>query len=330
MAWLNPRRLGVALSTLALVLGWGTAQANSGSALLWVGFWPLVLGNVGIAYLEAGILTKVFHTPRRLSLGVMVLANIASTGAGMLLLLGRLSSHPAVTLSTAWIWLLGAVVLALMITLAVEYPFVWVLFRQQPQATKTALKANLVIHSVSYLVLVGWYALSSQATLLTQWNLVPVQQLQPSVNYVLYFKMLDGQPMRINLDGTGAERVDPEVFANLEPQRVNPIGPVPQLQPMDDPTHAEPSDWQYALNVPSLGLTAQHRTTRQRLTAVLETPVLTWPIRHATHVAGDLAVFQLGSHQIALLQPQTQQIAILTQGHNPIVVPLPARQLPRL
>lgn len=301
---------------------WPTpAQANGGSALLWTGFWPLVLGNLGIAYLESGILFRVFQTPRRWSLGVMVLANFASTWAGLALLPRWLSHHPAVTLSTAWAWLLAAIGLALIMTLVIEYPFVWMLFRQKPQAAKMALKANLVIHSMSYLVLVGWYGLSSQATLLTQFTVVPAQQLQPSASYVLYFTTLEDQPMRINLDGTGAESISPEAFAALAPQRVDSVGPVPTLLPPDASATAETSDWQFTLNLPRPGLMAQHQTSPQRLTAALETPVLTWPIRYATHIADDLAVFQLGSHQIALLQPQTQQLALLAQGQNPVVIP---------
>lgn len=312
---------------LALWVGFGIglalwpqpAQANGGSALLWTGFWPLVLGNLGIAYLESAILAGMFHTPRWRSFGVMVLANLASAWVGLVLLPGWLSNHPRVTLATAWGWLLGAVGLALVMTLVIEYPFVWMLFRPKPQAAKTALKANLVIHSMSYLLLVGWYALSSQATLLTQFTVVPAQQLQPSASYGLYFTTLEDQPMRINLDGTGAESISPEAFAALAPQRVDSVGPVPKLLPPDESATAETSDWQFTLNLPRPGLMAQHQTSSQRLTATLETPVLTWHIRHVTHLTEDLAVFQLGDHQIAVLQPHTRQVALLAQGQNPIV-----------
>ncbi|MFH7243213.1 MAG: hypothetical protein ACHWZW_10220 [Spirulina sp.] len=304
----------------ALALWPHPAQANSGSAMLWVGFWPLMLGNLGIGYLESGILARVFHTPRRLSFGVMVFANLASAWVGLALLPGWLSNHPRVALSTAWGWLLGALGLALVITLVMEYPFVWALFRQKPQAAKTALKANLLIHSISYLVLVGWYALSSQTTLLTQFSLVPAQQLQPSAAYVLYFKTLEGQPMQINLDGTGAEHVAPEVFADLEPQRVDRFGPVPQLLPPQGISKAETGNWQYFLNRSKPGLTGQKTSQNERFHLALETPMLSWQIRYVTHLTGDLAIFQLGGHQIALLQPQTRQIAILAQGQDPIVV----------
>lgn len=309
--------LGGLVLGFALALWPHPAQANGGSALLWVGFWPLVLGNLGIAYLESAILSRVFHTPRRRSFGVMLLANFASAWVGLLLLPRWLSNYPAVTVATAWGWLVGAVGLALVATLAIEFPFVWALFRPTPQAAKTAFKATLLIHSISYLLLVGWFTLSSQVTLLTQFSLVSAPQLQPRAAYVLYFQTLSGQPMRMNLDGTGIARVSPEVFANLEPQRVDRFGPVPQLLPRGEASNAD--GWQYTLNVSNPGLMAQHQTTRQRLTATLETPVLAWPIRHATHLAGDLAVFQIGNHQIALLQPTTQRMTILTQGQNPVV-----------
>jgi hypothetical protein len=249
----------------------------------------------------------------------MVVANFASAWVGLMLLPGRLSNSPMVTLATVWGWLAGAVGLALIMTLVIEYPFVWVLFRQQPQAAKTAFKANLIIHSVSYLVLVGWYALSSQTTLLTQFSLVSADQLQPSAAYVLYFQTLEGQPMRINLDGTGAERVSPEVFATLKPQRVDRFGPVPQLLSQPESSEAEIGDWRCRLNVSRPGLSGQNSSHSERFHLALETPVFAWPIRYATHLAGDLAVFQLGAHQIALLQPHTRRVALLAQGQNPMV-----------
>lgn len=303
---------------LAFALWPHPAHANGGSALLWTGGLPLLLGNVGIGYLESAILAKVFQTPRWRSFGVMVLANFTSALIGLTLLPGWLSHHPAVTLATAWGWLWGAAGLALVMTLVIEYPFVWALLRQRPQAATTALKANGLIHSVSYLVLVGWYALSSQATLLTQVTVVPAAQLQPSADYVLYFQTLADQPMQMNLDGTGAAPIASAVFAALEPQRIDRFGPVPELHPLGE-SPSTTREWRYDLNVPRPGLVAQHLTTRQRLVLALETPVLSWPLRYGTHLAEDLAVFQLGDHQIVVLQPQTRQVAILAQGHNPIV-----------
>jgi len=51
----------------------------------------------------------------------------------------------------------------------------------------------------------------------------------------------------------------------------------------------------------------------------LETPFALWRVSHATHISGDFAVFQLGTDQICILQPQEKKIALITRGTSPVV-----------
>ena len=52
----------------------------------------------------------------------------------------------------------------------------------------------------------------------------------------------------------------------------------------------------------------------------METPFVYWPISHATHLAGDWLVFQLGQDQICLLHVDTRQMALIARGKDPVVV----------
>lgn len=60
---LGKRALWIGLG-IGLALYPSPAWANGGSALLWTGLIHLVVGNLVIAYLEAGLLCWWFGTPR--------------------------------------------------------------------------------------------------------------------------------------------------------------------------------------------------------------------------------------------------------------------------
>jgi len=51
----------------------------------------------------------------------------------------------------------------------------------------------------------------------------------------------------------------------------------------------------------------------------LETPFITWGIRNATHLEGNLLLFQLGADQICLLHPESRRIALIARGKGPLV-----------
>ncbi len=51
-----------------------------------------------------------------------------------------------------------------------------------------------------------------------------------------------------------------------------------------------------------------------------ETPFAAWYVRNVTHLPGDLVVFQLGEHQICILEAKSNQIALLVHGRGPVVL----------
>jgi len=287
--------------------------ANAGTPLMWTSFLHLFVGNLVLGYVEAGLLSRLFHTPRGRSLIVLILANYASAWGGALLLVNRLSRYSSITIENVQLWLGIFVALAFMLTLLIEYPFFWILLRQRQQAILTALKATLLIHGMSYLLLFGWYSANSQTSLLTQLNQVPAAQLQPSGDYTLHYLNSDEtQAFRSDLDGTNFETMNREEFESLTADTSFSFGPVPKL--------TETTDWDFYAHVfAGGGLSGYNDTTQARTHWSLETPFVFWAISHATHLPGDLLVFQLGRDQICLLHPATQRIALIARGKHPVV-----------
>jgi len=291
------------------------AWANGGSSLLWTGMIHLLVGNLVIAYLEAGLLSWWFGTSRGRSLLVMVAANYASAWAAALLLTNRLSQYSGLTIANVQIWLAIATLVAFLLTLAIEYPFVWLLLRQRKRPVLTALKATLLIHGLSYLLLFGWYSFSSQTSLISQTQVVPAAQLQPSPSYTLHYlspdgaqalKWISGEPQPVVTDRAAFDALNPE-------SRSRSYGPVPKLTPA--------TDWDYYVSVfTGGGLTGHHQITQARQHFALETPFAAWRISHATHLPDDWLIFQLGDDQICLLHPASRRIALLARGQAPIVV----------
>jgi hypothetical protein len=308
------KRLLWVLLGVILVLYPLPVLANAGTPLMWTGILHLFIGNLILGYVEGGLLSQLFHVPRRRSLVVLILANYASAWAGALLLVNRLSHYSGITIENLQLWLGIFVILAFVFTLLIEYPFFWILLRQHKQAILTALKATLLIHGVSYLLLFGWYSFNSQTSLLTQLNRVPAAQLQPSINYTLYYLTPDEtQAFRSDLSGANPEPMNREKFEALtaEPKSTG-FGSVPKL--------TKSTDWDFYANVfAGGGLSGYNSTTQTRTRFALETPFAFWAISHATHLTGDLLVFQLGQDQICLLHPETHRIALIARGKHPVV-----------
>jgi hypothetical protein len=51
----------------------------------------------------------------------------------------------------------------------------------------------------------------------------------------------------------------------------------------------------------------------------LDTPFLWWRVHFPTQLPSGQVVFQLGSHQICILDPNERKIALLAKGRSPVV-----------
>jgi hypothetical protein len=342
-----------AILAFAIALSPAPALANAGTPLMWTGIGHLFIGNAVIGILEGILLSKLFHTPRSKSVNLLVVANYTSAWGGMFLILDRLSHIPIITIENAHVWLWLFVAFAFVLTLLIEYPFFWFLLREQQQAVQKALKATIIIHGISYLLLFGWYGLNSQTSMLTQLDVVSAEQLQPSEEYVLYFITPDGKKIvRSHLDGKSQESIKNAIatdrnsrlcvgkneegkfdllvnskvilsdFASLAPTPEPPewyhcapnlFGVVPKL--------TEKTNWEYRTVVWAAGgIMGYNNQENLRFGFALETPFAFWSVKNATHLAGDFVVFQLGNDQLCILQPQEKRIALIARGKEPVVV----------
>jgi hypothetical protein len=362
-----------AIVAFAIILFPMTALANAGTALMWTALIHLCAGNALIGYLEGHLLSKWFQTHRYLSIVILILANYVSAWVGVVWAIGRLARIPKITIENAYLWLCIFAALSFIVTVFVEYPFFWFLLRKQQQSFRKALKATLMIHGISYILLLSWYKLNSPTSLLTELDVVSVDRLQPQEEYVLYFITPDGtQVVRSSLDGKRQDTIKtlkatdednklcireqnkntfdlvarsqnyrvkmkdglevvlsdfvsripnykrPEHFSNFEQDRkVDCI----EYYHETVPKLTENTNWEYRTSVwAAVGIMGHNKTENRHFHFALETPLVSWNARNATHLSGDFVVLQLGDDHIYILQPQEKKIALIVQGRSPIVV----------
>ena len=142
---------------VALVLPF-TAEANTGTGLMFAKGLHVTYGNVVIGLLEGWILCKLSKYKCWKCIWLMIFANFFSTLLGV-----PLFHELELALPLGWnnarglFWLF--VFLAYLLTLLSEFPFVWLAFRSMPLSLKKAVRASLILQSGSYLLLIGWYGL---------------------------------------------------------------------------------------------------------------------------------------------------------------------------
>ena len=77
------------------------------------------------------------------------------------------------------------------------------------------------------------------------------------------------------------------------------------------------SGWSFRTNVWGVGLSGRH-TDGRRVHLAWETPAGMLPARYATHLPGDVVVFQLGQDEICVFDPETGQLALVGRGRCPV------------
>ena len=290
----------------------------------------------------------------------MIAANYFSAWVGGLFLNHQIAAALPFTLYNAWhlFWVMA--VLTYLMTLVLEWPFVFFCFRKEAGGLKRSLRGNLLINSCSYVLLFGWYWLASGTTLYTRMNIVQPSQIGFPTNGIVYFISKTDGVCKFDFSSHQTEKICPlkagsddrlfvrpsvaltngwdildystkiTICSNLEVSAVQTWRDTNNLNRVQGTWFnfgetpklgIEQSDWNFNTGFwPIAGFQGKNQKTGEKIYFSLETPFVAWVARNATHLPGDYVVFQLGEGQICLLEVATKKIALLAQGQGPVVI----------
>lgn len=169
------------------------AYADSGTPLLWTGFFHLVIGNLLIGCLEGALLSWFFKIGRMRAQFIMILANYVSMALGYILLhpvysfLFQRGSHTAPLYKVPWV--IGEMwAILFLITVIIEWPFCVWLMKGAKRIARRSLTASLLAQLASYSILIPVYLSVSHLNLYknlhTDPSLASSIPLQGSIYYL--------------------------------------------------------------------------------------------------------------------------------------------------
>lgn len=184
------------------------AWANAGTPLMWAGMLHLVFGNTLIGLLEGFLLGCMFRVPRGKAIVAMIAANYTSAWLGGLLIRGAIVKALHMDLTNAWMWFWIMVAVTYCLTLLLEWPFVAWGFRGTQGWLKRSVRGSLVVQSVSYILLFGWYWMASGTSLYTETRIVAPGDLSLPESVMVYFiAPSDGNVYQRRLTGAAEQKV---------------------------------------------------------------------------------------------------------------------------
>ncbi len=347
------------LAVPVLALFPAVAHANAGTPLMWATVIHLFLGNALLGVFEGLLLGFLFRTSKWKAVLLLIAANYASAWLGFALLSLVDAERMGLTIQNVYWWQWGAAGVAFLVTLVIEFPFFLVALRKKESFVRKALIACLLIQGISYALLIGWYARSSAAAIVTELDIVSPSEMGAPEGYRLYYIDAGGERMvRSDLEGKNletlrevqAEDPDDRLVArpgenggyDLHLLRAKNESVVLEnfaaaasvdwlIQQRRDPAPtsgnfgsvpgvAVKSDWEYHMGYwPAEGINGWCENQQRSFRYSLETPFAAWNVRNAVHISGDFVVFQLGRDQICILQPQEKRIALIARGKGPVV-----------
>ncbi len=183
-----------------------TARADAGTPLMWAAMAHLVIGNFFFGMFEAVILVRVFKLKAAGCMIAMIAANYFSAWGGGMFLSSEITKSLPLNLYNAWHWLWAMVAFTFLMTLVLEWPFVFFCFRKEPNRFKRSLWGNLLVNSISYILLFSWYWMASGTTLYTKMKIVqPSEMTFPKQGLVYFISETNGTICRLDL---GSHRIE--------------------------------------------------------------------------------------------------------------------------
>ncbi len=121
----------------------------------------------------------------------MILANYFSAWIGWLWLLDKLSGNTPIDIYNVQSHHWKVVALAYVLTLLLEWPFVFLCLWKIPRWFLNSLIATLVVQTLSYALLFGWYNQASVNSLTTHNHVVPLSEITLPADVRLYYISAD-------------------------------------------------------------------------------------------------------------------------------------------
>lgn len=175
---------------------------------MWAGILHLFIGNALIGFLEGAILARVFKQNYTKCISVMVCANYFSSWGGGVFLDNLITSHLSLDLYNAWFWFWTMVIVTFLLTLILEWPFVFFCFRKSPNRFKQSLLGNLLVNAISYILIFGWYWGASGTGIYRNMNIVqPSQMIMPTNGMVFFISATNGNVYSLNFPARNTKKV---------------------------------------------------------------------------------------------------------------------------
>lgn len=334
---------------------------------MWATGLHLLIGNLIIGFIEGGLLGEFFKCSMRKAVWCMIATNYVSAWGGTFLT-NYLINLGDLNIENIRIWLIISIFIAFIITLLIELPFVHLAMRGHQRPFLQSVRALVVINLISYAFLACWYFAASETSMITDFDVVSLEEMAPPKNFSLYYITSDGKKVcRMALDNTKSIQelasIETHQFAErlfVRPPRENiynlylsfqspnhriaseqlilndfsPEAPVDRqiedgnvLEPNNTwfnfghvPLIGTKSNWTFSTAFwPNDGMRGSNSLTHQQIKIAMELPIAFWQVRNATHITGDFVIAQIGHDQICLIHPDTQKMALITQGYGPIV-----------
>ena len=202
------------LCFLVVLLAPSVVFGNAGTALMWASELHMLLGNILLGILEGLLLAKFFKVSKKRAIGFLIVANYFSAWLGMEFFVDYLNRSIELTIENLRYWLRVFMWVAFGVTLVVEFPFFWWVLRKLEHSFAKAVKATILLHCISYALLLFWYGKASDTSMITDLEIVPAETLVPEEKYVLYYLSNDGKSVqRMMLDGVSKAEHFAEVTA---------------------------------------------------------------------------------------------------------------------
>jgi len=179
------------------------AWGNVPAAYVFVGLFHLVLGCALLGAGEGWLMARVFKLPAKKTIAWMIFANYFSAWVGFVLP-AVADFPPSLHYVNAYLWTSIAVYFVL--TLILEWPFVFALFKGDSRRVARSIQASLLAQGASYAVLVLLYAGGGWQENLNRFE--PEYASWANPRTVVYYLSPDNRTLyRIRLKDAKAERV---------------------------------------------------------------------------------------------------------------------------